>query len=86
MVVEGITAWDPVPFLGDSQLVSFLYVRGHQPPPFPGPQHPEVVLYLGGVSGGPYDRIEPGVISEEVLSGVDSIIQVTDISEKEEWP
>ena len=35
---------------------------------------------------GPDDRIETGVISEEVHSGVDSIIQVTDISEKEEWP
>ena len=34
--MEGVAGGDPVPFLGDSQLVTFLYVivKGHQPPPW----------------------------------------------------
>ena len=34
LVVEGVAGGSPVPFLGHSQLVMFLYLKGHEPPPF----------------------------------------------------
>ena len=39
-----VAGGDPVPFLGHSQFVTFLYVKGHQPPPLPGLQWSEVIL------------------------------------------
>ena len=44
LVVEGVASGDPVPFLGHSQLVTSLYIKGHLPPPFPGLQCSEVTL------------------------------------------
>ena len=44
LVVEGVAVGNRVPFLGHSQLVTFLYVKAHEPPPFPGLQSSEAVL------------------------------------------
>ena len=41
LVVEGIAGRDPVPFLDHSQLVTFLYIKGHKPPPLPVSRGPD---------------------------------------------
>ena len=51
--------------LGDGQLVTFLFIEGHLPPPFPGFQCPELILWLARVGGIPNGGVENGVVSKE---------------------
>ena len=71
--VEGVAGGDPVPFLGKSQLVTYLYIKGHKQFSFPGLWCPDVILWLGGVGWGPNSRVEHSFISKEACSGFDSI-------------